>query len=261
MPEMKEKFLILITNDDGYESKGLLALFNAMPDNVRTVIVAPDRDKSAISHSITMNRPLCIQKKAHDIYAINGTPTDCVTLGMAKILERKPDLLVSGINPGENVGDDIAYSGTVSAAIEGTMLGIPSLAVSREGTTEENFTHAAEFTKNLALHVLHTTLPTDTLLNINYPSKKPVGVKLTHQGRRTYEGSINEIFDPWGQKHYWIGGGTPSIEKRIDADAWALRNGYISITPLHLDLTNYAALKYLQETYHFSEDDNGFTVE
>ena len=241
--------LILITNDDGIHAPGLTALASSLQQIGKIVIVAPDRDNSAASHSLTMNRPLRVQEIATDSYAIDGTPTDCVTIGIGKILTEKPLLVVSGINPGPNLGDDVSYSGTVSAAIEGTMLGIPSMAISLAGEGSYRFETAARFATDLARTILERGLPRDTLLNVNVPNLSAAeikGIRFTRQGRRVYDDAIKETFDPWGKKHYWIGGGTPTWDAGNDTDAQAILAEYISITPLHLDLTNHAALKKLR---------------
>ncbi len=241
--------LILITNDDGIHSPGLQVLASALRPLARCVIVAPDRDNSAVSHSLTMNRPLKVTRVREDFYSLDGTPTDCVAIGLKKILEQQPDLLVSGINPGPNLGDDIAYSGTVSAAVEGTMYGILSLAVSLAGTHPFDFTAAGEVAAWLAAIIMNKGLPENTLLNANIPAVETIlGVKVTRQGRRLWENAIQETFDPWGRKHYWLGGGTPHLDPGEDTDANAISAGYISVTPIHLDLTNHAGLDYLKST-------------
>ncbi len=242
-----------MTNDDGVLSEGLMALFEAMKGVAEAVIVAPDRERSATSHSLTMHRPLRVTEVKENIYAINGTPTDCVTLGIGKILKRPPDLVASGINKGGNLGDDITYSGTVSAAIEGTILGVPSFAISM--LWEDGgfyFDTAAEFAKKIARNILDNGLPRDTLLNVNVPNKELrfiEGVKFTKQGKRVYCNSIQETYDPWGKKHYWIGGGSPSWEEDEKTDFLAVESGYISVTPLHLDLTNYDALNNIKNEW------------
>ena len=197
-----------------------------------------------------MNRPLKVSKIEEDFYSLDGTPTDCVAIGLNKILKQRPDLLVSGINPGPNLGDDIAYSGTVSAAVEGTMYGIPSLAVSLAGTHPYDFGVAGRVAAWLARIILEKGLPENTLLNANIPAVALIrGVKVTRQGRRLWENSIQETLDPWGRKHYWIGGGTPHLDPDEDTDANAISAGYISVTPIHLDLTNHAGLDYLKDEW------------
>lgn len=242
--------LILVTNDDGIHAPGLTHLAQAMQAVGRPVIVAPEQDKSAVSHSLTMRRPLQVKEIEPDRFAMDGTPTDCVTIAIGKILAHKPDLVVSGINPGPNLGDDVSYSGTVSAAVEGTMLGVPSLAVSLAGDSPFCYETAAAFAAQLAQTILDKGLPRDTLLNVNVPNCAPgdiKGIRFTRQGRRIYDDAIKETFDPWGRKHYWIGGGTPYWDEGDDTDAQAIVAGCISITPLHLDLTNHAALKTLRQ--------------
>jgi 5'-nucleotidase len=241
--------LILVTNDDGVGSPGLIALYEAMKEISDTVIVAPDRERSATGHSLTMHRPLKVTEVKGNVYAVNGTPTDCVAIGLEKILQRAPALLASGINKGGNLGDDITYSGTVSAAIEGTLMCVPSFAISMAGEGDFNFKTASTFAQNIASIILREGLPKDTLLNINVPNLSDdsiVAVKFTKQGKRVYKNAIHETFDPWGRKHYWIGGGTPSWEADEDTDFLAVESGCISITPIHLDLTNYDALSCLK---------------
>ena len=177
--------LFLITNDDGSHSPGLEALVQALSSQAECLVIAPDRDNSAVSHSLTMNRPLRVTKIRNGFYTLDGTPTDCVAIGLNKIIRKKPDLLVSGINPGPNLGDDISYSGTVSAAVEGTMYGIPSLAISLAGEAPYDFTSAAEIAAKLARLILQKGLPKDTLLNANIPQTDPIkGIKVTRQGRQ-----------------------------------------------------------------------------
>jgi len=241
---------ILVTNDDGVYAPGIRALHDAVRHLGQAVIVAPERDKSAVSHALTMNRPLNVRKLEEDIYTLDGTPTDCVTIGMNKVLPEPPALLVSGINPGPNLGDDISYSGTVSAAIEGTMYGIPSLAFSLAGEPPFDFETAAGVAWKLSFMALQFGLPDKTLLNINIPQCKPediCGIRFTRQGRRIYKNAIQETFDPWGRKHYWIGGGTVQWSGGDETDDQAVRGGFISVTPIQLDLTNHAGRDFLQE--------------
>ena len=244
---------ILLTNDDGIHAPGLKMLFQQSRNLGKTVIIAPEHDNSAASHSLTMNRPLRVREIAENTYTINGTPTDCVTIGIGKILPQKPDLVISGINPGPNLGDDVSYSGTVSAAIESTMLGIPAIAVSLAAETEPlHYETAAAFIVRLAQIILEKGLPRDTLLNVNVPNttlEMIGGVAFTRRGRRLYDDAIKETFDPWGRKHYWIGGGTPSFDAGEDTDSAAISVNKISITPMHLDPTNYEALTLLQNEW------------
>lgn len=252
---MASRPLILVTNDDGVHAPGLHLLFEAMKEVGRPVIIAPERDNSGASHSLTLNRPLRVRELAEDKYSIDGTPTDCVSVGIAKVLPARPVLIASGINPGGNLGDDISYSGTVSAAIEGTMLGVPSFAVSVAGDPPHEFETAAPFATRLAEMILTRGLPPNTLLNVNVPNLPPSrinGVDFTRQGRRVYENAIKETFDPWGRKHFWIGGGTPSWDKGGDTDATAVFiKNRISITPIHLDLTNHESMAELKDRWRF----------
>ncbi len=253
--EKEMRPLILVTNDDGIQAPGLASLAEALAAVGRPVVVAPDQDNSAASHSLTMKRPLRVRPVAEDRYSVDGTPTDCVTLAIGKILKERPSLVVSGINPGPNLGDDVSYSGTVSAAVEGTMLGVCSLAVSLAGEEPCSFRAAADFAAKLARLILANGLPKDTLLNVNVPNRKEEeikGVRFTRQGRRVYDDAIKETYDPWGRKHYWIGGGTPCWDAGEDTDAQAIAGGWISVTPLHLDLTNHAALARLRKEWRLT---------
>jgi 5'/3'-nucleotidase len=218
-------------------------------------VIAPDRERSAISHALTMHRPLKVDQLRERMYSINGTPTDCVAVGINKILPARPAFVVSGINNGANLGDDITYSGTVSAAIESTIMGIPAFAVSlvvqQKLPYHTNFETAAKIAANIGSYILDHSLPYDTLLNVNIPDvphESLRGIKLTRQGKRIYDDSIKETFDPHGQKHYWIGGGNPFWEHGEDTDIQAVQDNYVSVTPIHLDLTNYDALKFLKNT-------------
>ncbi len=247
---------ILITNDDGIGSPGIVALQHALQNLGTTVVIAPDRDNSAVSHSLTMNRPLKVVCLGENLYSIDGTPTDCVAVGLKKILVVRPDLLVSGINAGANLGDDISYSGTVSAAIEGTMYGIPSMAISVGGEPPYDYRAAMQIAACMGKKILSNPLPGDTLLNINVPSgdthKK---IRVTRQGRRLWENSIHETHDPRGTKHYWIGGGTPVTDPGKDTDVHVYAEGHVSITPIQLDLTNHAGIAFLKEKWLVENDD------
>lgn len=242
---------ILVTNDDGVHSHGIIALFKAMKEIGTAFIVAPDRERSAVSHALTLHRPLKVEELRENVYSVNGTPTDCVALAVHKILPKRPDLIASGINRGANLGDDITYSGTVSAAIEGTILNIPSFAISLAGEKPFHYETAAFFAIKIAKYIIENSLPYDTLLNVNVPNvpKKEMikGIKVTVQGKRVYDNAIQEIYSPWGDKHYWIGGGQPYWEQGEDMDIQAVLDNYVSITPLHLNLTNYEALRHLKK--------------
>lgn len=244
--------IILVTNDDGIQSEGLFELYNAVKPLGDTYIVAPENEQSGVGHSLTMHRPLRPRYREDHVIGVNGTPTDCVVLAIKKLLSQKPDLVVSGINMGANMGDDITYSGTVSAAMEGTLLGVPSIAFSLPGDEPYDFGDAAKFAKIISQIVLRDGLPDDTLLNVNIPNTKQIkGVKLTQQGKRRYDNSLHDMLDPWGRKQFWIGGGTPKWEQDEETDFHAIKGGYISITPVHLNLTNYGALKKLKKKWQF----------
>jgi 5'-nucleotidase len=262
--QCKNMPLFFITNDDGIHSPGLEALVQSLTPLAECVVIAPDRDNSAVSHSLTMNRPLRVTRLRENYYTLDGTPTDCVAIGLNKILSKKPALLVSGINPGPNLGDDISYSGTVSAAVEGTMYGIPSLAVSLAGEPPYDFTKAAEVAAKLAGLILKQGLPKETLLNANIPGTDKIrGFKITRQGRRLWDNAIQETSDPWGRKHYWIGGGTPSPDPGEDTDVYAVSEDYISVTPIHLDLTNHQGIKHLKKEWGLlknSQESPGITI-
>jgi len=241
---------ILLSNDDGISADGLRALREALADLDDLWVVAPDRDQSAVSHALTLFRPLRIEPVGPQAFAVDGTPTDCVNLAVNGILAKRPRLLVSGINRGANLGDDITYSGTVSAAMEGTLLGIPSIAVSLVTTDGGDFSSAAAFTRQLAISVLRDGLPQDTLLNVNVPDRPAAEIKgfaLARQGKRRYGDAIVEKVDPRGKKYYWIGGGEIGFVDAEGTDFSAIQRGLIAVTPLHLDLTNYASLNELAQ--------------
>lgn len=248
---------ILVTNDDGIHSPGIQALAQALDEIGTTIVIAPDRDNSAVSHSLTMNRPLKVHTLDRNRYTVDGTPTDCVAIGLKKILHAPPDLLVSGINAGANLGDDISYSGTVSAAIEGTMYGIPSMALSVGGEPPYDYRAAMEVAACMARMILRKPLPPNTLLNINVPSGRCYGqIRVTRQGRRLWENSIHETLDPRGAKYYWIGGGTPVADPCEDTDVHVFSSGNVSITPIHLDLTNHSGIRFLKEKWHLEKPIN-----
>jgi 5'-nucleotidase len=243
--------LILVTNDDGIQSPGIKALAKAMKRVGEVYVVAPDRERTAAGHSLTLHKPLRIEALGRREFSVSGTPTDCVNLAVNEILPRRPDLVVSGINRGGNLGDDVTYSGTVSAAMEGTLLGIASIALSQLGEDQFHFETAARFAVRLVRQVRRFGLPPDTLLNVNVPDLPPPaikGMRVTCLGRRMFDSNnVIKKQDPRGKTYYWIGGNRVAWEERKDTDQEAVENGRISVTPVHLDLTNYTALAVLRD--------------
>jgi len=255
--------LILLTNDDGIHSAGLQALAGQLQSFGRIVVVAPDRERSAVGHALTLHAPLRAEEIRKDQWAVSGTPTDAVSLAIGGLLKEKPDLVISGINKGGNMGDDLTYSGTVAAAMEATLMGIPAIAVSlaAQSFKYDDFANAAKVANQLAATVLEHGLPSDTFLNINVPDQKPLGMQLTRQGKRIYEDAVVENRDPRGRSYYWLGAGELGFQNLEGTDFHAVQHGYVSVTPLHLDLTNYAAMDRLRqwqlETIPLDVDDEG----
>jgi 5'-nucleotidase len=241
--------IILVCNDDGIRSEGIQALARAVEPLGEVYVVAPDREQSAASHSLTLHRPLRVEEIAPRRYAVDGTPTDCVNLAVSGILPARPGLVLSGINKGANLGDDITYSGTVSAAMEGTLLGIPSLAISLVAQQAFDFTAAAEFSARLAAQVLERPLTPQTLLNVNVPDvprEQMRGYRITRQGKRRFGEALIEKLDPRGKKYYWIGGNVLDFVDEPGTDFAAVHAGAVSITPIHLDLTHYPSFEMLE---------------
>ncbi|HKH48136.1 MAG TPA: 5'/3'-nucleotidase SurE [Thermoanaerobaculia bacterium] len=240
---------ILVTNDDGIFSEGIKLLAEELAAVAEVSVVAPDREQSAMGHALTLSRPLRMQKVEDKRYAVDGTPTDCVNLGVLSLFkDSPPDFVASGINFGLNLGDDVTYSGTVSAGFEGTLLGIPSVAFSQEVAEGFSFRPAAVFARELFRILIadRERLPRDLLLNVNIPAGPIQGVSLTRLGRRLYKQSVIEKLDPRGRKYYWIHG-TPQWERAEGTDFGAVAEGQISVTPLHLDLTYYPGLESFGE--------------
>ncbi len=236
---------ILVTNDDGIFSEGIKLLAEALAEVGEVSVVAPDREQSAMGHALTLSRPLRMQKVGERRFAVDGTPTDCVNLGVLSLFkDNPPDFVASGINFGPNLGDDVTYSGTVSAGFEGTLLGIPSVAFSQEVAEGFSFRPAAAFARELFRVLIEERdkLPKDLLLNVNIPAGPIRGLSFTRLGRRVYKQSVIEKLDPRGRKYYWIHG-TPQWEKASGTDFEAMSSGRISVTPLHLDLTYYPGLE------------------
>ena len=237
--------VLLVTNDDGVHAAGLAALAAALEDLGEVHVLAPEREQSACGHALTLHRPLSVHRWGERRHCVNGTPSDCVNLGVLGFLPERPVLVVSGVNHGSNLGDDVTYSGTVSAAMEGTLLGVPSIAVSLvEG---DEFADAARVARQVAIRVLVSGLPPMTLLNVNVPAGVPKGVRLTRLGHRVYSGKIVEQADPRGRPHYWIGTGPPEWEALDGTDMSAVHDAYASVTPLHLDLTHHRALAQMTD--------------
>ena len=241
---------ILVSNDDGIGAPGLQALAEALAELGEVTVVAPDRERSAAGHSLTLHRPLRVTRIDRRWYSVDGTPTDAVALALKGLLDRPPDLVVAGINEGANLGDDVTYSGTVAAAAEATLCGRPAMAVSLAMDGEgRHLETAAAYAVMVAREMARRGLPAGTLLNMNVPNvpaEAVRGVAFTRQGRRTYSETVVEKVDPRGKTYYWIGGGPPEWEAGEGTDFDALRAGFVSLTPLHLDLTNYTALEVLR---------------
>ena len=243
---MTTRPLILLTNDDGFFHEGIQALFRGLKDLGRLYIVAPDREKSASSMALSLRQPLRVQRIKSNIYAVEGTPADCIYLAMRKFLPRAPDLIVSGMNPGPNLGQqDVSYSGTVSAAIQGTFFQVPSLAISLIADRDGDFhvREAAAFVRRLARFLLRHRLPDGITLNVNIPAPPVLGVKLTKIGIKRYEPDIIEKKDPRENSYFWIGRGNPTIVGDDESDVSAAQQGYITLTPLRIDLTDYEAMR------------------
>ena len=241
----------LLTNDDGILAHGLECLTKAVEPLGQYTVVAPDREQSATSHSLTLHHPLRPIRRGERRFQVDGTPTDCVMLAVEALMESRPDFVLSGINHGQNMGEDVLYSGTVAAAMEGLALGIPSIAISfAGGDLRADLTHLSQQVEVLTPVLQHLTslpnFPENTLLNVNLP---PVavgeikGIRLTRLGRRVYSNSLQPMRDPWGREIFWIGGGSISWEGPEDSDFRAIAEGYVSVTPLHLDLTHYGILQ------------------
>ena len=234
---------ILVTNDDGYRSAGIHALAAALAELGDVTIVAPTTEASAIGHALTLRRPLRLETIEHRVFAVDGTPTDCVNVAVAHVFNGLPDLVVSGINKGWNLGDDVTYSGTVAGALEGALLGIPSIGVSlRQTRGDYDFRYAARAAAVMAGALLRQPLPGRTFLNINVPKGEPKGYRVTVQAKRNHVTSVAERHDPKGHPYYWIEEGQNDWEPHDRSDYQAVRDGYVSVTPLHPDLTAHHAL-------------------
>ncbi|MTI48155.1 5'/3'-nucleotidase SurE [Sporosalibacterium faouarense] len=246
---------ILITNDDGINAIGIRMLVNSLKKLGKITVVAPDRERSATGHAITMHHPLRIEKVQYEdpnveAWSINGTPSDCVKIAVESILEEKPDIIVSGINNGANLGTDILYSGTVSAAIEGAIHNIPSIALSVYGKRGELiYEGASYYSCKLIEMAVNNKLPNNIVMNVNFPSLNSndiKGIEFTELGIRRYQNSYEQRKDPMGKNYYWLSGSLIELKNNENSDVECVKNGYISVTPLHFDLTDYNYLKEMK---------------
>ncbi|MGI6092628.1 MAG: 5'/3'-nucleotidase SurE [Veillonellaceae bacterium] len=244
---------ILLTNDDGINAPGIRALWTELATIAEVVVVAPDSERSATSQAITVHHPIrvdrhCIENPNICGWRIGGTPTDCVKIAIESLLDKRPDIVVSGINQGPNLGTDVLYSGTVSAAIEAALHGISAIAVSLDSWGDSDFQPAACFTKKLVGYVENNSLPPDTLLNVNVPAAKEKinGVQITKLGIRQYDNTFDKRTDPRGRSYYWMAGKVVDSNNDEDTDIAAIKRGMISVTPVHFDLTNYAIMNMLE---------------
>jgi 5'-nucleotidase len=241
---------ILCTNDDGYLALGIRVLASAARNLGQVTIVAPDREQSATSHSLTLHHPLRARRSTDGALVVDGTPTDCVILAVNELMEPRPDICLSGVNHGPNMGEDVLYSGTVAAAMEATVIGIPAVAISYTGDADEGIEAWESVLVRLLEGILkQDKLPPDTLFNVNLPRVNPAdvkGIRVTSLGKRRYSDSLTRALDPSGREYYWIGGGEITWSGAVDSDFGAVHEGYISVTPLHLDLTNYSLLEEIR---------------
>ena len=241
---------ILVTNDDGAQAPALCVLARELEALGRVTTVVPDRDQSATSHSLTLHRPLRIQRRTDGVVSIDGTPTDCVLIAFHGLLDERPDLVVSGINHGPNMGEDVFYSGTVAAAIEGSMQGVPAIAASLATHEPADFVAPARFIRRLVEALVKRGMDGKQVLNVNLPHRpwgEVKGIRLTRLGTRVYSDTLIEKTDPRGRAYYWIGGQDPVWESHEGTDFHAVEHGHISVTPLSLDLTDYRAMVDMEQ--------------
>ena len=239
---------ILISNDDGVHAPGLAALADALGKIAEVTVVAPDRNRSGVSNSLTLDHPLRVVTAINGFYSVNGTPTDCVHIAVTGMLKEMPDMVVSGINEGSNLSDDVLYSGTVAAATEGRFLGLPSVAISLAGPRCAHYDTAAQVAKIIVKRLQETPLTSDTILNVNVPDvlfSELKGIQITRLGTRHIAEPTIKGTDPRGRKIFWIGQPGPEQDAGPGTDFYAVNSGYVSITPLHLDLTHYKVLDEL----------------
>ena len=232
--------LILLTNDDGIHSEGITLLMESLSRQHDVFAVAPERERTCVGHAITLHKPLRIKEISEGVYATNGTPVDCVFLGVKAILPKRPDLIISGINKGPNMGQDVYYSGTVAAAQEGAFLAIPSLAVSLNARSHFHFADAVRVVEAIIEVFKKNNCLDSTFLNVNVPNvsyNKMKGFMVTRLGKRIYNDTVIERTDPRGGKYYWIGGNGEQFESLEGSDFYAIEQGFVSVTPLGLDET------------------------
>lgn len=244
----REKIRILITNDDGYHSEGIIALENALSEIGECYVVAPASEMSGASHSLTLARPLRIRQIDEWHWTVDGTPTDCVTLALNKILppELRPQICASGINHGANLGDDATYSGTVAGALEATILGVPGLAFSLVANRNHDFSESIKVAKAMTEKAIQDGIPENTLLNINVPKGEPKGIRVTKQGFKSARPVISEHIDPRGKPYYWIGEVRDGFLAEGGTDFEAIDEGFVSVTPMRADLTDHFAIETLR---------------
>lgn len=236
---------ILVTNDDGITAPGIRALEQSLAQLGEVTVVAPDREMSATSQSITLHTPLRIHRLDDRHYAVGGTPTDCVILALYRILPQRPDLVVSGINPGGNMGENVVYSGTVGGATEGAVHGVPAFAISLASRQDHDFCAAAAFAAQLAAKILEEGMERGVCLNVNVPRGEVVGVRITRQSQKISQNLVMEQKDPRGRLHYWLDETVELAELEPDSDYGAVLAREISITPLQVDRTHYPSLNHL----------------
>lgn len=244
--------LILLTNDDGIHSEGLVLLANSLSEQYDVFAVAPERERTCVGHAITLHKPLRIKEIDRGMFATNGTPVDCVFLGVKAVLQKTPDLIISGINKGPNMGQDVNYSGTVAAAHEGAFRGIPSLAVSLNARRNFHFADAIKVVQVIIEVVKENNFLESTFLNINVPNvpySKMKGFMVTRLGKRIYNDKVIERTDPRGGKYYWIGGNGEQFELMEGSDFYAIEHGFVSITPLGLDVTSTKSISRFQKYF------------
>jgi len=237
---------ILVSNDDGYLAPGIVRLAAALQEIAEVTVVAPDRDRSGASHSLTLKQPLYVTRHDNGFYSVEGTPTDCVHLAINGLLTEQPDMVVSGINAGANMGDDVIYSGTVAAAMEGRFLGLPAVAVSMTAYRSHHLDTAARIAKQLVMRLRADPLPADIILNVNVPDlpwEQVAGFQTTRLGHRHQSEPMVKMTDPRGNTVYWVGPAGPEQDAGPGTDFHAVRSGFVSVTPLQVDLTRHRVLE------------------